>query len=182
MSQQYPSWERKSRRVLVDTPYMRVYEDVVLLPTGDTIDYTVVNMPSGVVVVATDSNDRLIVQYEYKYAINKTILNLPSGSMDKGESVLAAAKRELLEETGYESNEFEVVQTLYEYPSKADHLIYIVRATNAKKVKEVVHEVTENISPVILLLPDDKDYDGVFDTTYNVSAIALTLPNFLHKS
>lgn len=183
MDYDYPSWKRKTRRVLVDQPFMRVYEDSVILPNGDAIDsYTVITLPSGVVIVATDSEDRLLVQYEYKYAINRTILNLPSGSVGEGESILETAARELLEETGYESDELELIQALYEYPSKADHLIYIIRAKNARKVAEVMHEATENISPVCLISTDQKDFVGVFDTTYNISALALTLPDFLQTN
>lgn len=85
----------------------------------------------------------------------------------------------MLEETGYESNELELVKTLYEHPSKSDCIMYIVRAKNAKKVADVVHENTENISPVILLSSDDNDIIGEFNTSYNVLAIALTLPDFL---
>lgn len=111
-------------------------------------------MPSGVVIVATDCSDNLLVQYEYKYAIDKTILNLPSGSVEENDSILATATRELLEETGYESNELELIDTLYEYPSKADHLIYIVRAKNARKTSDVTHEITETINAVKLLSPN----------------------------
>lgn len=180
MNENYPSWQRKARRTLVDTPFMRVYEDSVQLPSGAVIDdYTTVTMPSGVIIVATDHEDRLLVQYEYKYAIDKTILNLPSGSLEDGDAILATAARELLEETGYESSDLELIQTLYEYPSKADHLIYVVRAKNARKVTEVAHEETETISPVRLVSPEDMKLMGVFDTTYNVSALALTLPEFL---
>lgn len=182
MSRNNTSWERKTRRVVLDTPYMRVYEDSVCLPGGKIIDdYTVVTMPSGVVIVGTDCDNKLIAHYEYKYAIDKTILNLPSGSVEEDEPILVTAARELLEETGYESNELELIQTLYEYPSKADHLVHIIRAKNAKKVTDAVHEATESISSVCLLSPGDKDSDGVFDTTYNVSALALTLPDFLKK-
>ena len=79
---------------------MKVYEDTVRLPDGNVIDdYTVVTLPSGVIVVATDEEGRLLTQYEYKYAINKTILNLPSGSIEGGVSVLDTAKKELLEES-----------------------------------------------------------------------------------
>jgi 8-oxo-dGTP pyrophosphatase MutT (NUDIX family) len=180
MNHNYPSWEKKARRTLVDTQYLQVYKDSVKLPNGTVIDdYTVYSLPRGVVVVATDFDGKLLAQYEYKYAIDKTIINLPSGSLDKDEPILVAAARELLEETGYESSELELIITLYEHPSKSDHIMYVVRAKNAKKVADVVHEGTENISPVILLSPDDVDIISAFNTSYNVLALALTLPDFL---
>lgn len=184
MSYDYPSWQRKSRRTLVDTTHMRVYADSIVLPNGSIIDdYTVVTLPSGVVIVATDCEDNLIVQYEYKYAIDKTILNLPSGGIEEGDSILATAARELLEETGYESNELELIQTLYEYPSKADHLVHVVRAKNARKTSDALHEITETISPVKLIAPtaSNRSYEGEFNVTYTVAALALTLPGYLKK-
>ena len=49
------SWERTHRETLLDTRFMKVYEDTVRLPDGNVIDdYTVVTLPSGVIVVATD--------------------------------------------------------------------------------------------------------------------------------
>ena len=159
-----------------------MYNDHVQLPSGYIIDnYSVVSMPSGVIVVATDQQDRLITQFEYKYAIDKTILNLPSGSMEGDESVLEVAARELLEETGYVSDELELIRTAYEYPSKADHVIHIVRAKNAYKSGTIHHEATESIGPVHLITADMEDYGGVFDTTYNITALALTLPTYLRR-
>jgi len=152
------------------------------MQTGHIIeDYSVVSMPSGVIIVATDTKERLITQFEYKYAIDKTILNLPSGSIENDESVLEVAARELLEETGYSSEDFELIQTVYEYPSKADHVIHIVRAKNAYKSSVAEHEATESIGPVHLITSDMEDYGGIFDTTYNITALALTLPNFLKQ-
>lgn len=173
-------WQRLSRDTLLDTKFLKVYQDTVKLPSGAVFDdYTVASLPSGVVVVATDTKGRLLTQFEYKYAIDRVILNLPSGSIENGKSPLEVAAIELLEETGYKSSELELIQTTYEYPSKLDHKLHIVRAKNAAKVRAVQHEATESISEVHLITSDMSDYGGVFDTTYTITALALTLPEFL---
>lgn len=162
---------------------MKVYQDTVRLPTGEVVDdYTVASLPSGVVIVATDTEGRLITQFEYKYAIDKVILNLPSGGIEDGLPPLEVAAKELLEETGYVSTDLELIHTVHEYPSKLDHKLHIVRAKNAVKVQEPEHELTESISEVRLITADMSDYGGIFNTTYNITALALTLPEFLKKN
>jgi ADP-ribose pyrophosphatase len=175
-------WKRLKRTTVIDTQFIKVHFDKLELADGSVIDdYSVASLPSGVIIVATDMEGKLLTQHEYKYAIDKVILNLPSGSVENGMSPLETAAQELKEETGYVSDDLELVDILYEYPSKLDHVIYIVRAKNAHKEYEVKHEVTEAIGPVRLLTPDMEDFGGVFDTTYTVSALALTLPEYLKK-
>ncbi len=162
---------------------MSVYQDTIELPTGEVYDdYTVAKLPSGVVVVATDPKGNLITQFEYKYAIDQVILNLPSGSVEGGKTPLEVAAQELLEETGYVSDEFEFIQTTYEYPSKLTHELSIVRAKNARKVQKPTHEASESISEVHLIPPGSGEYDGIFNTTYTITALAPTLLEFLHKN
>lgn len=176
-------WSRLHRNTVIDSKFLQVHYDKVELPNGVVIDdYSVATLPSGVVIVATDEDNRLLTQYEYKYAIDKVILNLPSGSMEAGKTPLEMAAIELEEETGYISDDLELIQTLYEYPSKLDHVLHIVRARNAKKTKDIKHEQTESIGSVRLITADMDDFGGVFDTTYTVSALALTLPEFLTRS
>lgn len=175
-------WKQLDRKTLLNSRFMSVYKDTVQLPNGKVFDdYTVAKLPSGVVVVATDPNGALITQFEYKYAIDQVILNLPSGSVEGGKSPLEVARLELLEETGYSSTDFELVQTTYEYPSKLSHKLYIVRAKNAVKVQEATHEETESISDTYLIEPG-MAYEGMFNTTYNITALALTEPSFLVKN
>lgn len=173
-------WQRLKRETLLDTKFMKVYQDTVKTSGGAIFDdYTVATLPSGVVVVATDTEGRLLTQFEYKYAIDQIILNLPSGSIEDGVSVLDTAAKELLEETGYESVELELILETYEYPSKLDHRLYVVRAKNAVKVRESTHEETESISDVHLIAADMPDYGGIFNTTYTIAALAVTLPEFI---
>lgn len=176
---QRDGWRRLNRSTLLDSKFLKVYSDRVHLPSGHIIDdYTVATLPSGVVIVATDKTGKLLVQYEYKYAINQHIINLPSGSVEEGETPLEVAARELMEETGYISDELELIKTIYEYPSKLDHVLHIVRAKNVRRVSTPKHEQTETIGPTYLLTPADASkYD--FNTSYNIAALALTLPDFI---
>jgi len=176
------SWKRLKRETVLDTKFIKVFNDHVQLPSGHIMDdYSVVSLPSGVVIVATDLEGKLITMHEYKYAVDKTILTLPAGSIEEGEDPLEVAAKELLEETGYTSNDMKLVQEAYEYPSKLSHSQFIVRARNARKSSVVKHEASEDISPVGLISADMDDYGGEFDSMYNIAALALTLPEYLER-
>jgi 8-oxo-dGTP pyrophosphatase MutT (NUDIX family) len=120
----------------------------------------------------------LIAINEYKYAIDQTIINLPSGTMETGVDIIEMAKRELLEETGYSSDRMEIIKKIYEYPSKLTHCLYIVRAKDCKKISEVKHDFSEQIGEVVLLDPES-DKCNKFNTSYNIAALAITVPEFI---
>ena len=75
-------------------------DDVELSP-GHTVRREVVEHPGSVVVVAEDGRGRILWERQYRYAINKTLYELPAGTLDRDEAPDACASRELEEETGY---------------------------------------------------------------------------------
>jgi len=81
-----------------------VSRQVVRLPNGDVIpDYFQIALPDFVTIVAvTDQRDVLVIR-QYKHGVGRVALTLPGGGIERGEEPLAAAERELLEETGYAS-------------------------------------------------------------------------------
>ncbi|MBI5346952.1 MAG: NUDIX hydrolase [Chlamydiae bacterium] len=81
--------------------------DAIILPTGEYNTYNRfisqkgLNGPAGVVVLAVNPNNDILVNLIYRHATRNWEIELPRGGRDKGETTLAAAKREVKEETGY---------------------------------------------------------------------------------
>lgn len=101
-------WRRVASNQLLDRPpWFSVHQDSVTLPNGNRIDdYHRIDMPSSAVVVLIDTKSRVLVLEQYRYGVDAYCLNLPGGRIDPGELPEAAAKRELLEETGYQAEEW----------------------------------------------------------------------------
>ncbi|MGX5696499.1 NUDIX domain-containing protein [Agromyces soli] len=102
------TWPVRSTRTVYENPWMRVVEDEVVRPAGDTGIYGVVEMahPAVFVVALTDDDEVLLVTID-RHTVGTTI-EVPAGGSD-GEDPLVAAKRELAEETGYEAAEWREV-------------------------------------------------------------------------
>ena len=78
------SWKRLDRKTLIDTKFLKVYEDKVKLPNGNVIDdYSVIEKPNYSMIVALDTDNNIVTIDEYKYAINKIIHTLPAGHIEK---------------------------------------------------------------------------------------------------
>jgi ADP-ribose pyrophosphatase len=96
-------WKRRGTDlVLSASPWVEVYREQVELPSGRVIDdfYRVV-LPDFAAVVAVTAQQRLVMVCGYKHGIGRVVQSVPAGLVDQGESPLDAARRELLEETGY---------------------------------------------------------------------------------
>lgn len=94
-------WVRRARRVAYENPWITVWHDDVLRPDGQPGIYGVVHYRNRAVgVVALDEQDRILLVGQYRYTLDLYSWELPEGGAPAGEEPLAAAKRELLEETG----------------------------------------------------------------------------------
>ena len=101
-------WETLARREVVDRrPWLRLWAEDVRLPDGRVVeDFSTIEMPSYAVVVALTAEGQVVVERNYKHGPRRVCLNLPAGYLEPGEDPLTAARRELLEETGYAADEW----------------------------------------------------------------------------
>ena len=101
-------WVTLKRREVVDRqPWVRLWAEDVQLPDGRIVEgFATLEMPDYAVVVALTPEGRAVVERNYKHGPQRVCLNLPAGYLERGEDPLAAARRELLEETGYVADEW----------------------------------------------------------------------------
>ncbi|MFC1523130.1 NUDIX domain-containing protein [Elusimicrobiota bacterium] len=93
--------EKKINSTCVLKGAVNFINDVVELPNGKTATRMYIDHPGAVAIVPFLSKKKVILLKQYRYPVGKTILEFPAGKLDRGESPLACARRELLEETGY---------------------------------------------------------------------------------
>jgi len=101
---------RISSQALFKGNFLHAFRDQVALPDGNTAQREYVVHPGAVMVIPLlndpDGNLRLVLERQFRYPVNRVMVEFPAGKLDPGESVLACAQRELQEETGYRAREW----------------------------------------------------------------------------
>ncbi|WP_186578293.1 NUDIX hydrolase [Aquibacillus kalidii] len=104
---------------------INVQVDEVTLPNGKTSNRELVKHPGAVAVIAVTKENKIIFVEQYRKPLEKSIVEIPAGKLELGEEPIVTAKRELEEETGYTTNELELVSSFYTSPGFADEILYI---------------------------------------------------------
>ena len=132
------SWRTRSRRTVLDrSPWLSVESHVVELPDGRVIeDWPWLVGREFVNVLAVTEAEELLVFRQVKYAVDGTSLAPVGGYLDDGEDPLAAARREVLEETGYEAEEWMSLGRYVVDGNRGAGVGHLFLARGARKVAE----------------------------------------------
>jgi 8-oxo-dGTP pyrophosphatase MutT (NUDIX family) len=94
-------WTTRATRIVYANPWFRLREDTVVRPDGREGIYSVVEMRPSVGIVALNEADEVALVTQWRYTLGRMSVEIPTGgSEDSDQGVLAAAQRELREETG----------------------------------------------------------------------------------
>jgi ADP-ribose pyrophosphatase len=147
----------------------QVTSDKVQEPSGITAKRDIVRHSGSVVVLAVDDSgdeSRVLLERQYRYAARDYLLELPAGRIDPGEQALAAAKRELREETGYRARQWKRALFFYSSPGFLDETmaIYLARGLTAGEAQPEADEAIECVlvplSQAIAMVLTGKIRDG----------------------
>ncbi len=105
--------------------FLDVRRDIVRLPDGSEASREYVIHPGAVMIVAQLGDGQLVLERQFRYPVQSVMIEFPAGKLDAGESSLACARRELLEETGYTAREWAKAGVLHPVISYSTEFIDI---------------------------------------------------------
>lgn len=106
-------WSSTLRRSLLETPYFSVLLHDVRVTDGSHREYYTIDFPGPAVAIVPCRDDEILLVRQYRFIVDEYVWAIPSGGVAPGERLLDAAHRELLEETGYRSEQIEPLLWYY---------------------------------------------------------------------
>ena len=138
-------WQQKNQQIAYDNPWIQVRHEEVIRPNGTEGIYGVVHFKSRAIgVVAIDNEDNTWLVKQSRYPNNETTIEIPEGGGPLDEDPLAAAKRELQEETGFTASHWEHLLELRTSNSVTNEKAYIFLATDLTEGQQNLED-TEDI-------------------------------------
>lgn len=133
--------------------FLTLREDKVTLPNGhETIRY-IIEHPGAVAIIPVTKSKEIVMVEQFRKPIERVLLELPAGKLEKGEDPLISAQRELLEETGCVAGKIEKLGSFYSGPGFTDEILYLYLATDLEQ-QEACPDEDEFV--VVKTIPLDK--------------------------
>jgi ADP-ribose pyrophosphatase len=151
----------------------------VELPNGKQSKREIVKHPGAVAILAVTNDDKIIMVEQYRKALERTIVEIPAGKLEKGEKPAVCARRELEEETGYGCERLELLTSFYTSPGFADEIVHVYLAKGLSKIEnsaaldedEFVNLEELTLEEALQYVKEQKIYDA--KTIYAVQYLQL---------
>ncbi len=173
-------WQSKSLVSRGKYKIFEIFEEQLINPRNNkAIDFYYLKLSDWTVVVPVTKDNEFVMIKQYRVGAKKYFYEFPGGLIDKGEVPVEAAKRELLEETGYYSDTFELLTEVYPLPAFQTSRCYIYTAKNVEFKKEISLDEGEDIET--LLLPLEKVKKMLSNNEIDNSIMTLSILLYLYK-
>lgn len=178
-------WEIENSSIVHHDKWLKVRADKCKMPGGQVVDpYYVLEYPNWVNVFGITTEEEVVLVKMYRHGIQRTVTELPCGIIDDSDkSPLHAAKRELLEETGYSSENFTQTGVVSPNPANHNNLAYCFLARDLELIDTPQLDSTEEVDTLLVPIKEVIKMleSGQFLQALHVSSIYYAM-NFLNKN
>lgn len=119
---------------------IQVHCDTVELPDGRSSIREVVKHPGAIAVVPILADGRIVFVQQYRYPVQKIMLEIPAGKLDENEKPEDCVIRELQEETGYVAKRIRKLTSIYTAPGFTDEIIHLYVAEELELLEQATDE------------------------------------------
>ncbi len=127
--------KRLARSVIYENPWVNVYVDRVEFPDGRIIEqhHLLDFEKEAVGVLVENEQGQILLVHAYRYTTDTIEWEVPAGGVDAGETVLECARREVWEESGYETSAHELIYTFYPMNGISNKVFHVTRCRATSK-------------------------------------------------
>jgi 8-oxo-dGTP pyrophosphatase MutT (NUDIX family) len=149
------AWRVLERRMILDRRWLRIEEQRIGLPNGGEIrEFHRIESPDWAAVLALTTDSKLVLVEQYRHGAERASRELPAGVVDAGETPLEAARRELLEETGFAAEHWRPLSSVFTEPARHTTRAHFFFATGARRLAEPRVDASESIEVCLLTRPE----------------------------
>lgn len=152
-------WKVLDSKYIIQRPWATLRIDRLEMPSGNIKEeYYVLEYPTWVNMIGITEDNQILFVRQYRHGAQSIMVELPAGVVEDGEDPEVAARRELLEETGYAFDDCEYVCELFANPATSGNLTYTYLLKGGKKVQEQELDDSEDIEVVLMDIEEAKQF------------------------
>ncbi len=180
------TWTTKEKSLLLKTRIMDIHTQTSISPNGNTSQFIVLDAPDWAIIVPFLKRSDAKAQYnidedcflmvtQWRHGSEELSIEFPGGVVDKGEEALEGAKRELLEETGYEAQEIVHLGSLNPNPAIYKNTLHVYAAKELRNTHSLHLDEDEFVSFQAIPVSEVKANMGKKPYVHALMATALLL-------
>ena len=166
-------WKLKKSTPLNDYRIFSTKKKSTVSPKDGTVhDFYVVDAPDWVNIIAVTPAGEIVLIKQFRHGTGEITLEIPGGMVDPGESPAECARRELLEETGFTSTQWEQIGCVRPNPAFMSNSCYTFLASGCERTSEPSFDTTEDIETLLVAPQEIKQYirEGTIDHCIVIAA------------
>ena len=165
------AWITLKSDTIIENEHVTLKKNKVKLEDESVIEnFYTVTIPDASLIVAVTSDNKVVLKKEYRYACGEDVIECPAGMIETGEQPYEAAQRELLEETGYKSDDWQYLGYTWESTSKLTNKMHLFLAKDCIKVSGQKLDKNEHIE--LIYVDKSEAIQMVMDGRINANSSA----------